>query len=301
MEVADGGEVAVSRFVKVAAAQLGAIPEGTTREQMVERMLALMEQAIAENVEIVAYPELALTPYFPKRIRDDADQFFEDEMPSKATKPLFEKARQARIAFHLGYAEKDGAKRYNTAIFVDEDGTIFEKYRKTHLPGTTKPDGHAMVYEPYYFAYGDTGFKTYAAKKAKVGVHICQDRRYPEAYRVLGIQGAEIIINGYNTPLYPLALDHNELVLRAGAYENSLFVIGVAKCGKEDGVEFIGGSCIVDPLGQVLAKAATTNDELITARLDLDTMIPVRTRWNFFGRRHPEHYGLVTQPIRRGE
>jgi len=128
----------MSRFVKVAAAQLGAIPEGTTRKQMVDRMLLLMEQAAAERVEIVAYPELALTPYFPKRIRDDADQFFEDEMPSPVTKPLFDKAREARIAFHLGYAEKDGTKRYNTAIFVDEDGRIFEKYRKTHLPGTKK-------------------------------------------------------------------------------------------------------------------------------------------------------------------
>jgi predicted amidohydrolase len=118
---------------------------------------------------------------------------------------------------------------------------------------------------------------------------------------VLGIQGAEIIINGYNTPLYPLALDHNELVLRAGAYENSLFVIGVAKAGKEDGVEFIAGSCIIDPLGQVLAKAATNEDELVVARLDLDTMIPVRKRWNFFGRRHPEHYALVTKPIRSSE
>jgi N-carbamoyl-D-amino-acid hydrolase len=285
----------MARFIKVAAAQLGAIPEGTSREQMVERMLALMEQAVAEGVEIIAYPELALTPYFPKRIRDDFDQFFEDEMPSPATKPLFEKARQAGIAFHLGYAEKDGRHRYNTAIFVDADGTIFEKYRKTHLPGTTKPDGHAMVYEPYFFEYGDTGFKVYDAKKAKVGVHICQDRRYPESYRALGLQGAEIIINGYNTPLYPLALDHNELVLRAGAYENSLFVIGVAKCGKEDGVEFIAGSCICDPFGQVLAKAATTNDELIVARLDFETMAVARKRWNFFGRRHPEHYQLLVE------
>ena len=284
----------MARYVKVAAAQLGAIPEGTTREEMVERMLALMQQAIADGVEIIAYPELALTPYFPKKIRNDADQFFEDEMPSKATKPLFEKARQAGIAFHLGYAEKDGPRRYNTAIFVDEDGTIFEKYRKTHLPGTTKPDGHAMVYEPYYFAYGDTGFKVYEAKKAKVGVHICQDRRYPESYRALGLQGAEIIINGYNTPLYPLALDHNELVLRAGAYENSLFVVGIAKAGVEDGLELIGGSCIVGPLGNVLARAATTGDELVAARIDLDWMTPARKRWDFFSRRHPKYYGAIT-------
>jgi predicted amidohydrolase len=289
------------RFVRVAAAQLGAIPEGTTRKQMVDRMLLLLEQAAREQVEIIAYPELALTPYFPKRIRDDADQFFEDAMPSPVTQPLFDKAKEAGIAFHLGYAEKDGAKRYNTAIFVDEDGKIFPKYRKTHLPGTTKPDGHAMVYEPYFFAYGDTGFSVYDAKKGRIGVHICQDRRYPESYRALGIQGAEIIINGYNTPLYPLALDHNELVLRAGAYENSCFVIGVAKAGKEDGVEFIGGSCICDPFGQVLAKAAGIGDELIVARLDLDTMTTARKRWNFFGRRHPEHYGIVAEPIRPTE
>jgi predicted amidohydrolase len=291
----------MARYVKVAAAQLGAIPEGTTRKQMVDRMLLLMEQAAAERVEILAYPELALTPYFPKRIRDDADQFFEDAMPSPVTAPLFDKAKEARIAFHLGYAEKAGDKRYNTAIFVDEDGRIFDKYRKTHLPGTKKADGHAMVYEPYFFEYGDTGFKVYDGKKAKVGVHICQDRRYPEAYRSLGLQGAEIIINGYNTPLYPLALDHNELVLRAGAYENSLFVIGVAKAGKEDGVEFIAGSCIIDPLGQVIAKAQTNEDELIAARIDLDAMLPVRKRWNFFARRHPEHYGLVTEPKRHFE
>jgi len=286
------------RFVKVAAAQMGPINEGTPRAEVVERLHALFEEAVREDVEILAYPELCLTPYFPKRIRDDFDQFFEAEMPTKDLRPLFERAREARVAFHLGYAEKDRGRYWNTAILVDEDGTIFEKYRKTHLPGVTKPDGYAKVYEPYYFVHGDTGFKVFDAKKAKVGVSICQDRRYPESYRSLGLQGAEIILCGYNTPVYPLALAHNELVLRAGAYENSLFVVGIAKAGVEDGMELIGGSCIVSPLGEVLAKAATTGDELVAARVDLDTMLPARKRWNFFGRRHPEHYGLLTQPVR---
>jgi N-carbamoyl-D-amino-acid hydrolase len=285
------------RFVKVAAGQMGAIPEGTSRETCVERMLALLEQAIAEDVELLVYPELALTPYFPKRIRPDFDQFFEDAMPSKVVAPLFERARQARIAFHLGYAEREGARRFNTSVLVDEDGTIFERYRKIHLPGLAQPDpeGIARVFEPYYFAHGDTGFRVYDAKKAKVGIAICQDRRYPESYRCLGLQGAEIVITGYNTPAYPLALAHNELVMRAGAYENSLFVVGCAKAGLEDGVEFISGSAIVNPLGEVVAKASTTGDELIASRIDLDQMIPARKRWNFFGRRHPEHYGLLTE------
>jgi len=289
----------MARYVKVAAAQLGAINEGTTRETMVGRMLALMEQAIAEDVELVAYPELALTTYFPKRVRDDFDQFFETAMPNPTVEPLFRRARQAGVAFHLGYAEKTPDGRYfNTAVLVDGDGRVFEPYRKLHLPGRAKPDGHAKVFEPHFFAHGDTGFRVYPTRKAKVGISICQDRRYPESWRVLGLLGAEIVVNGYNTPLYPLALDHNELVLRAGAYENSYFVIGVAKAGLEDGVEFIAGTCIVDPLGQVIARAATTGDELVTARLDLDQMLPARARWNFFGRRHPEHYGLIVAPKR---
>jgi predicted amidohydrolase len=286
----------MARFVKVAAAQMGPVNEGTSRAEVVERMLALMDEAIREGVEIVAYPELCLTPYFPKRIRDDYDQFFETEMPSGTLLPLFEKARQARIAFCLGYGEKEGGSYYNTAVLVDEDGTVFEKYRKIHLPGVTRPDGYAKVYEPHYFAHGDTGFRVFEAKQAKVGVAICQDRRYPETYRCLGLLGAEIILIGYNTPAYPLALAHNELVLRAGAYENSLFVVGVAKAGVEDGVEFIGGSSIVNPLGEVVARASTTGDELVAARIDLDQMLPARKRWNFFGRRRPQHYGVITAP-----
>jgi predicted amidohydrolase len=102
---------------------------------------------------------------------------------------------------------------------------------------------------------------------------------------------------GYNTPLSPLALDLNELVMRAGAYQNNLFVVGVAKAGLEDGVEFIAGSSIITPMGQVIAKAATSADELVAARIDLDQMLPARKRWNFLGRRHPEHYGLLTAPV----
>jgi predicted amidohydrolase len=285
------------RQVKVAAAQMGAINEGTTREQCVERMLALLEQAIAEDVEILAYPELSLTPYFPKRIRDDADQFFETEMPNKVVEPLLQRAREAGVAVHIGYAEKDGGRHFNSSIYIDADGTVLGVYRKIHLPGVTKPDGYAKVYEPYFFETGDTGFKVFAGGRARVGIAICQDRRYGESFRCLGLLGAEIVISGYNTPAYPLSLAHNELSLRAGAYQNSLFVVGVAHCGVEDGLELIAGSCIVDPLGEIVAKASTSADELVAARIDLDVMVPARKRWNFFGRRHPEHYGLLTRPV----
>src|SRR6266850_570816 len=244
----------MARYVTVAAAQLGAIPEGTSREEMVDRMLALLEQAIEQKVDIVVYPELALTPYFPKRIRDDFDQFFETEMPPKCLEPLLRRAGQAGVVCHIGFAQ---------------------------------------VYEPYFFAVGDTGFRVFPTRKAQVGIAVCQDRRFPESYRSLGVLGAEVVLIGYNTPMSPLALDLNELSMRAGAYQNNLFVVGVAKAGLEDGVEFIAGSCVINPMGQVIAKAGTTGDELVTARLDLDQMLPARKRWNFLGRRRPEHYDLL--------
>jgi predicted amidohydrolase len=287
----------MARYVKVAAAQLGPINEGTSREEMVDRMLALLEQAIREDVQIVAYPELALTPYFPKRIRDDYDQFFETEMPPKCLDPLLRRAGQAGVVCHIGFAEKAGGRYFNTAILTDESGALCGTFRKIHLPGVTKPDGHAQVFEPYFFESGDTGYRVFPTRHAQVGIAICQDRRFPESYRSLALLGAEIALIGYNTPISPLALDLNELVMRAGAYQNLLFVVGVAKAGLEDGVEFIAGSCVINPMGQVIAKAATSADELVPVRLDLDQVVPARKRWNFLGRRHPEHYGLLTRPV----
>jgi predicted amidohydrolase len=289
------------RRLKVAAAQMGPNNEGTSREEIVERMLGLLEQAIRDGVELIVYPEMALTTYFPKRIRQDYDQFFETEVPPKALEPLLRRAAEARVAVHVGFCEKANDRYYNSALLTDRDGRLCGTFRKIHLPGTKAPDGFAQVYEPYYFAHGDSGYRVFDAAGARVGIAICQDRRYPESYRCLALQGAELILIGYNTPMSPLALDLNELCLRSGAYANLCFVVGVAKAGLEDGVELIGGSCIVSPLGQVLARAATTGDELVAARVDFDQIGPVRTRWNFLGRRQPQHYGLIQQPVTEKE
>src|SRR5207245_4871483 len=201
----------------------------------------------------------------------------------KALEPLLSRATEARIAVHVGFCEKAGGKYFNTALLTDREGRLCGTFRKIHLPGTKAPDGFAQVFEPYYFAHGDTGYKVFDAAGARVGIAICQDRRSPESYRCLALQGAEIILVGYNTPASPLALDLNELCLRSGAYASLCFVVAVAKPAHEDGVELIGGSCVINPLGQVLAKAATTGDELVVARIDLDQMAPVRKRWHCLG------------------
>jgi predicted amidohydrolase len=289
------------RYITVAAAQMGPNNEGTPREEIVERMLSMLERAAQDGVELIVYPEMALTTYFPKKIRRDFDQFFEAEVPPKALEPLLRRAAQARIAVHVGFCEKADGKYFNSALLTDRDGRLCGTFRKIHLPGTKAPDGFAQVYEPYYFAHGDTGYRVWDCAGARVGVAICQDRRYPESYRALALQGAEIILIGYNTPISALALDLNDLCMRAGAYANACFVVGVAKAGIEDGVELIGGSCVINPQGQIVARAATTGDELVVARIDLDQMTPIRKRWNFLGRRQPQHYGPLLSPVTEKE
>ncbi|HEU5323435.1 MAG TPA: nitrilase-related carbon-nitrogen hydrolase, partial [Methylomirabilota bacterium] len=167
------------RSLKVAAAQMGPNEEGVGREEIVERMLALLEQAVGDGVELVAYPEMALTTYFPKRIRDDYDQFFETEVPPKALAPLLRRAAAAGVAVHVGFCEKAEGRYYNTALLTDRDGRLCGTFRKIHLPGTKAPDGFAQVYEPYYFEHGDTGYRVWECAGARVGIAICQDRRYP--------------------------------------------------------------------------------------------------------------------------
>jgi predicted amidohydrolase len=135
------------RSMTVAAAQLGPMQRGEPRSVAVERMIRLMERAHRRGVELVVFPELALTTFFPRHYHADiaeADHWFETAMPSNATAPLFAAARTYRIGFHLGYAEiaeepdEGGAvrrRRFNTAILVNPDGDIVLKYRKVHLPG----------------------------------------------------------------------------------------------------------------------------------------------------------------------
>jgi N-carbamoyl-D-amino-acid hydrolase len=289
----------MARYVKVAAAQMGPNNEGTPVDAIVERMRRLMDEAIAGGAEVVAFPEMALSPYFPKRIREDAEQFFSREVPPAALAPLIETARGAGIAWYVGFCERDGDRRFNTAVLIDERGGVRGLYRKIHLPGTNRvePGVTGRVHEPYYFDSGDTGYQVSETQPARIGIAICQDRRYSETYRCLGLGGAELVLIGYNTPAGPQALALNELVMRTGAYENHMFVVGVAKAGIEDGLELIGGSCVISPLGDVLARAATTGDELVTAKIDLDETRAARERWNFFARRHPEHYSAITAPV----
>ena len=201
----------MERFINVAGAQMGPIAREESRQQVVSRLLEMMREAKARGGDIVVFPELALTTFFPRWwMEDDAeiDSFFEREMPSPATRPLFDTAKSLGIGFYLGYAElaKDNGvtHRYNTAILVDKDAAIVGKYRKVHLPGhaDNRPHYPYQHLEKRYFEPGDLGFPVWRAFGANVGMCICNDRRWPETYRVMGMQSVELILLGYNTPTH---------------------------------------------------------------------------------------------------
>lgn len=303
----------MSRKLIVATAQLGPIARNESRASAVARMVALMEQAHVRGVKLIVFPELALTTFFPRWMIEDEVElaaFFETEMPSAETKPLFDTAKRLGMGFYLGYAEEvveEGVRhRYNCSIIVDETGEIVGKYRKIHLPGhfqqeDWRPFQHL---EKRYFEHGNLGFQVYDAMGGKLGMCLCNDRRWPETFRVLGLRGAELVMLGYNTPVhYPQAPEHdhlqdfhNHLSMQAGAYANGCWVVGTAKAGREEGCDLIGGSCIIAPTGEIIAMTQGLGDEIATAEIDLDRCKELRENvFNFALHREPGDYGPICE------
>jgi predicted amidohydrolase len=301
----------VSRELVVAAAQMGPVARAESRADVVERLIALLRDASGRGAELVVFPELALTTFFPRWwIEDPAelDSYFETEMPSPDTKPLFDEARRLGVGFHLGYAElTPQGRHYNTAVLVERDGAVAARYRKVHLPGHEdhEPWRPFQHLERRYFDPGPDGFAVTDAFAGKVGLAICNDRRWPETYRVLGLQGVELVLIGYNTPIHyapdptqdRLAGFHNNLVMASGAYQNGTWVVGVAKGGVEEGVPSLAESQIIAPSGEVVAQCRTDGDEVVVAACDLDRCGNYKdTLFDFARYRRPEMYRSISEP-----
>ncbi|MFZ0849947.1 MAG: N-carbamoyl-D-amino-acid hydrolase [Hyphomicrobiaceae bacterium] len=303
----------MSRIVTVAAAQLGAIQKADTRQVVVARMLDLMDQAKARGADFIVYPELALTTFFPRWYyadRAEADVWFEKEMPNAAVRPLFERAARHGMGMNFGYAEltPDG-RHFNTSILVDRGGSIVGKYRKVHLPGHAEfdPQRSHQHLEKRYFEPGDLGFPVWRSMGGIFGMCICNDRRWPETFRVMGLQGVEMVVLGFNTPSVnsqkggegpQQRIFHHKLSVQAGAYQNSTWVVAVAKAGVEDGFAMFGCSLIVNPDGEVVAQSRSEHDELIVHACDLDaTVFGKQTIFDFKRHRRIEHYGRITAQV----
>lgn len=305
-----------SRKMALAVAQMGPIHLADTRAAVVRRLVELLREARSRSADMVVFPELALTTFFPRywmTEEEAVERFFERAMPNPDVQPLFDAAREYGIGFYIGYAElTPEGRRFNTSIMVDKAGRIVLKYRKIHLPGHSdhKVDAPFQHLEKKFFEVGDLGFTVTETMGAKIGMCICNDRRWPETWRALSLQGAELGVLGYNTPSQnihwnePVHLRmHTHLVsLQASAYQNAMWIAASAKCGAEDGFHMIGGSVIVAPSGEIAAQSSTEEDELIFTNADMALGDTFRQHvFNFAKHRRPEHYRLIVERIGAGD
>ncbi|KAH9994060.1 carbon-nitrogen hydrolase [Xylariaceae sp. FL0662B] len=344
-----------SRLITVAAAQLGPNNADTPRDEILARLLRHMDDAATQGVRLIAFPELALTTFFPAKVIDDAaalSGYFEPASPASPYgvletshgRPLVERADALGMDFYLGYAERwtgedGGHVDFNTTLYYSVTaGRAVAKYRKVHLPGTSEPVDYPSAFqqlEKRYFTPGDLGFRAFRAPgllgdalKAEdvdgasdprdvegrgdpiLGMLICNDRRWPEAWRAYGLQGTELVIEGYNTVAWAPQHEgtpaeqtadaefHHRLSCQAGSYQNAVWSVNVAKCGEENGQLMIGSSMIIDPNGRVVAESRTLGDELVVATIDLAMCRKGKDAvFNFAKHRRPEHYGIIFEKV----
>jgi predicted amidohydrolase len=303
----------MSRHLKIAAAQLGPLHRSDGRSAATRRLVELLREAHAMGAKFVVFPELAFTTFFPRWWMEDAGEvdrrYFEREMPGAETRALFDEARKLGIGFYIGYAElTPDNHRYNAAILVGPDGRLVGKYRKVHLPGHAdhKPQAAFQHLEKKYFEVGNLGFRVWRFLDTITGMLICNDRRWPEAFRVLALQGAEIVALGFNTPSenlhYPeppaLRVHHHLIMAQSMAFQNATWLVETAKCGYEDGFRMFGHSLIVAPTGEIAVKSQTEDDEVICINADIDMAANLkRTMFNFAAHRRPEHYRLIVERV----
>ena len=283
----------MARKITVAAAQTGPVLGGM--RDGVEAACAMVREGARQRVDIVCFPEVFLTPFFPNRLIQNYEKHFLT-LPSPVTDPLFAVARAGKVMLIFGYAERDGAYFYNSAAVFDRAGRLVGTYRKTHIPAYFPSElrGGTGSYEKFYFSPGTT-LPVFELEGLRFGIQICNDRLYPEPSRKLALKGAEIIFMPiayatYGNDNYRVAIW--DLPLQARAFDNGVFVVAANRVGEESGRRHIGMSAIVNPLGGRIMKQATMDGpELLVAEIDLDDVDKARRSLPWWRDRRPDLYG----------
>jgi beta-ureidopropionase len=245
----------------------------------------------------VCLPELFSTMYFCVETRREYFDWAEP-IPGPTIDRMAAVARETGIVLIAPVFERapDG-RFYNAAAVIDPDGRVIGKYRKSSIPfmdvaRSTDPRGN----EKYYFEPGDLGFPTFVTPFGRIGILICYDRHFPEAARVLGLDGAEIVF--VPTATTGMARYLWDLELRAHAVANIYYVCGVNKVGVDAGGSsrnHHGASMIVNPRGEILGQASDTRDDIVIADVDLSVIPELRALWGYYRDRRPDMYGPVVE------
>ncbi|MEK5406477.1 N-carbamoylputrescine amidase [Paenibacillus sp. FSL W8-0439] len=281
------------RKVKVAATQMSC---STNIEENISKAEKLVREAAAQGAQIILLQELFETPYFCQKEKSDYYVYATELEHNKAVNHFKKVAKELQVVLPISFYEKKNYARYNSLAVIDADGEVLGKYRKSHIP-----DGPGYE-EKFYFNPGDTGFKVWNTRYAKIGVGVCWDQWYPEAARCMALMGAEILF-------YPTAIgsepqdssidskDHWQTCMLGHAASNLIPVIASNRIGKEtdeeSSINFYGSSFIAGPQGNKIAEAGRTDEEVLTAEFDLDELEVGRIEWGIFRDRRPELYKMI--------
>ena len=288
----------MSRMVKGGLIQVS-VPksEGSVKEitqAMTEKTLGYVHQAGKAGVQVLCLQEVFNTPYFcpaQQPVWYDAAE----PVPGPTVELMQEQAKKYNMVIVVPVYEREMAGvYYNTAAVIDADGKYLGKYRKNHIPQV-----NPGFYEKYYFKPGNLGYPTFKTAYATIGVYICYDRHFPEGARILGLNGAEIVLNPSAT-VAGLSQYLWKLEQPAHAVANGYFVGAINRVGTEapwNIGKFYGTSYFVDPRGSFLATGSEDKDELVVADLNLEMIEEVRRTWQFFRDRRPETYEAMVKQL----
>ena len=286
--------------------RLGIIQQHNTADvaDNMHRLADRIEQLAKDGAELIVLQELHNSLYFCQT--EDVSNFdLAEPIPGHSTQFYGQLAKRFGVVIVTSLFERRAAGLYhNTAVVIERDGTIAGKYRKMHIPDDP------AYYEKFYFTPGDLGFQPIQTSVGKLGVLVCWDQWYPEAARLMALQGAEILI-------YPTAIGYanydteNEqqrqreawiTVMRGHAVANGLPVVAVNRVGYEPdpseqtgGIQFWGSSFIAGPQGELLYRASDNEEESIVAEIDIKHSEDVRRWWPFLRDRRIENYGDITR------
>jgi N-carbamoylputrescine amidase len=263
---------------------------------MIQKHEQFAREAAAQGAQIICFQELFYGPYFG--IVEDAKYYeYAETIPGPTVERFQALAKELSLVIVLPiYEEAMPGVYYNTAVVIDADGTNLGSYRKHHIPNLDR------FWEKFYFRPGNLGYPVFDTAVGKVGVYICYDRHFPEGWRELGLNGAEIVFNpsatkpGLSNRLW-------ELEQPAAAAANQYFIGANNRVGTESGefgdeaVTFYGSSYFVDPRGNYVGEIASTDkSEIVIRDIDLDTIREVRNNWQFYRDRRPDSYAATVAP-----
>ena len=266
-------------------------PPQKIKERMVEKHLKLIQQAVSQGAKILCLQELFYAPYFPAEQKRRWYEIAEKIPEGPTTSLMQEVAKKHGVVLVVPMCEVEMlGVYYNTAAVIDGEGKFLGKFRKVHIPHC-----EPGFWEKFYFRPGNLGYPVFATDYGNIGVYICYDRHFPEGWRILGLNGAEIVFNPSAT-VAGLSEYLWKLEQPAAACMNIYYVGAVNRPGWEEPWrtgEFYGTSYFVNPRGEILSEGKRNDDDIVIADLDLDLIQEVRKTWPFYRDRRPETYRAV--------